>query len=120
MEEPCQEFLEYEDIEAYAKLEGPGYKQFITKPVVYLGRESNNITNEEQTIFIGDSQKISRQHAKIQWSSTKGEWEFTNLSKNKVIVNGTTFRKEESLRLPSCSAIKIDKYRFYFFPARKE
>jgi hypothetical protein len=124
MEESCQEFQEYEITESFAKLEGPQYKQFITKLVVYLGREANNISPEnpeEQLVYIGDSQKISRKHAKIFWNSTKGEWEIKILSKNKVIVNGSTLRKEDPpARLTPCSAIKIDKYRFYFFPAIRD
>jgi pSer/pThr/pTyr-binding forkhead associated (FHA) protein len=124
MEEPCDDFLEYEDVEAYAKLEGPGYKQFITKTNVYLGRDANSMSpsnGDEQVLFIGDSQKISRRHAKIYWNSSKGEWEIKILSKNKVVVNGSTYRSmDPSVRLPPCSAIKIDKYKFYFFPAMKE
>src|SRR5690606_24104862 len=92
------EFLEYDNVEAYAKLEGPGYKQFITKLTVYLGREANNISKDnpdEQLIFIGDSQKISREHAKIYWNQVKCEWEIKILSKNKVIVNGIPLRKDD-------------------------
>jgi pSer/pThr/pTyr-binding forkhead associated (FHA) protein len=124
LEEGAIEFLEYETTESYAKLEGPGYKQFITKLTVYIGREANNISPEspeEQLVFIGDSQKISRKHAKIYWNSNRGEWEIKNLSKNKVIVNGAALRKDDTpAKLPPCAAIKVDKYKFYFFPAIKE
>jgi hypothetical protein len=124
MEEECNEFSEYEPTEAYAKLEGPGYKQFITKLVIYLGRDASNISpdnSEEQLVFIGDSQKISRKHAKIYWNAIKGEWEIQILSKNKVIVNGQALRRDDKcVKLPPCSAIKIDKYKFYFFPAIKD
>ncbi len=114
-------YEEYEDIESYGKLEGPNFKKFIHKLVVYLGRDPNTEMFEnvdEQSIFIGDSQKISRRHAKLSWNSQKGEWEIQILSKNKAIINGSTLRNiDNPLAVPPLSAIKIDKYKFYFFPA---
>ena len=120
-----REFKDYEEIDSFAKLEGPNFKQFIIKYIVYLGRDCNSEgadgLNEEQIIFIGDSQKISRKHAVISWSTSKGEWEIQILSKNKAIINGITLRKgDPPLTLLPCSAIKIDKYKFYFFPAIPE
>jgi hypothetical protein len=110
-----------EEVESYGKLEGPTIKQFIYKPVVFLGREANteNLDNSnEQCIFIGDSQKISRKHAKISWNFERGEWEIQILSKNKAIINGVTLRNLDNPQvLPPMSAIKIDKFKFYFFPA---
>jgi pSer/pThr/pTyr-binding forkhead associated (FHA) protein len=124
MDESSPEFLAFEETEAFAKLEGPSYKQFITKLIVFLGRDANStgsMDNEEQILFVGDSQKISRKHVKIYWNSSKGDWEIQILSKNKVIVNGSTYRKSDApVRLPPCSAIKIDKYKFYFFPAIRD
>lgn len=114
-------YHEYEEVNSFAKLEGPFFKSFIKKLVVYLGREPNteNFENvNEQLIFIGDSQKISRRHAKIVWNQHKGEWEIEILSKNKVNINGTTLRKSDGpMTLTPKSAIKIDKFKFYFFPA---
>jgi FHA domain len=120
-----REFKELEDVESFGKLEGPEFKQFIVKYKVYLGRECNSDgaegLNEEQFIFIGDSQKISRKHALINWNPNKGEWEIEILSKNKAIVNGITLRRgDPPMILESKSAIKIDKYKFYFFPAIPE
>ena len=51
-----------------------------------MGREPNTEifeTVNEQLVYIGDSQKISRKHAKIAWNHYKGEWEIEILSKNK-------------------------------------
>ena len=120
-----KEFKEYEDVESFAKLEGPNFKQYIHKYTVFLGRDCNSNglegLNEEQIIFIGDSQKISRRHAVISWNNNKGEWEIEILSKNKAVVNGITLRKgDPPINLVSCAAIKIDKYKFYFFPAIPE
>lgn len=120
-----KDFREFEEIESFGKLEGPEFKQFIMKYVVYLGRDCNNEGaegfNEEQIIFIGDSQKISRKHALIQWNPFKAEWQIEILSKNKAIVNGLTLRKgDPPMSLLPRTAIKIDKYKFYFFPAITE
>lgn len=128
MEEPqlrVREFKEFEDVESFAKLEGPDFKQFILKYKVNLGRECNNEgaegLNEEQIIFIGDSQKISRKHAIINWNFNSGEWQIENLSKNKVMINGLTLRRgDPPMVLEPRSSIKIDKYKFYFFPAIHE
>jgi len=124
MDEFEVDFKEYEEVESYGKLEGPGIKQFIFKLVIYLGRENSGINPEnesEQIVFVGDSQKISRRHAKIYWSFESNQWEIQILSKNKVIVNGAVIRKgDPPMVLIPCAAIKIDKYKFYFFPARKD
>ncbi len=118
-------FREYEDISSFGKLEGLDFKQFIYKYNIILGRESNTEGGEgfdqEQLIFIGDSQKISRKHAVINWNFEKGEWQIEILSKNKAIVNGMTLRKgDPPMILEPKSAIKIDKYKFYFFPSIEE
>jgi hypothetical protein len=113
-----------EELEAYAKIEGPNIKHLVTKLVVYLGRDNNNINpdnEDEQICFIGDSQKISRKHAKIFWNHEKCTWEMIILSKNKAVVNGVSLRKDDvPYALIPRSSIKIDKFKFYFFPAYKE
>ena len=118
-------FKEYEEISSFGKLEGLDFKQFIFKYNVILGREFNNEGAEgydqEQFIFIGDSQKISRKHAIINWNFEKGEWQIEILSKNKAVVNGNTLRKgDPPMVLEPKSSIKIDRYKFYFFPSISE
>jgi hypothetical protein len=114
-------FEEEEEVNSYAKLEGPNFKKFIHKLTIYLGRDPNTEifeNTDEQSIFIGDSQKISRRHAKLYWNYEKGQWEIQILSKNKAVINGQIIRNIDTpMAVPPCSAIKIDKYRFYFFPA---
>ena len=117
-------FQNNEEIISYAKLEGPNFKKFIHKLTIYLGREPDSDrydNSEDQCIFIGDSQKISRRHAKISWNFENGNWEIQILSKNKAIINGVTLRNIDNAQvLPHKSAIKIDRYKFYFFPAINE
>jgi hypothetical protein len=114
-------FEEEEEVDSYGKLEGPYFKKFIHKLTVYLGRDPNTElfdNTDEQSIFIGDSQKISRRHAKLYWNYEKGHWEIQILSKNKAVINGQILRNiDNPMAVPPCSAIKIDKYKFYFFPA---
>ena len=111
-------YQEYEDTEAYAKLQGPNIKEFITKKVVILGREPGEPTEEEQKIIFSDSQRISRQHLKIFWDFDTHEWKIQSLSKNKIFVNKMLIRREDPpVHLDDCAAIKFDKYCFYFFPA---
>jgi hypothetical protein len=121
MDENVDQFEEYEDIESYGKLQGPGWKRFLHKLIIFLGRDPDSEIPgnlEEQSIYIGDSQKISRRHARISWNDHKGQWEIQILSKNKAIINGIILRNGDGpMTLNPKSAIKIDKYKFYFFPA---
>lgn len=111
-------YQETEAIESYAKLQGPGVKEFITKKIVIIGREPGDQTEEEQKIVFNDSPKISRQHLKIFWDEANEEWKAQSLSKNKIYINKGLLRKEDPpITLTDCAAIKFDKYCFYFFPA---
>ena len=78
-------YLETESVEAYAKLQGPGVKEFITKKTVIIGREPGEQTEEEQKIIFNDSQKISRQHLKIFWDMNKIDY-ITEIQKESHIV----------------------------------
>lgn len=109
---------ENEEVEAYAKLQGPGVKEFLVKKTVIIGREPGEETNETQTIVFKESQKISRQHLKIFWDNKSQEWMVQSLSKNKIYINKNLIKKDEPpIALPECAAIKFDKYICYFFPA---
>ena len=111
-------YLETESVEAYAKLQGPGVKEIITKKTVIIGREPGEQTEEEQKIIFNDSQKISRQHLKIFWDMNNQEWKIQSLSKNKIFVNKMLIKKEDPpITLKPCAAIKFDKYHIYCFPA---
>lgn len=122
-DEHVYDYKEMEDTLAFAKLEGPTFKYFIFKLNVILGREKSGIDtiNDEQIIFIGNSQKISRKHAKIYWNFDTLQWEIKILSKNKAVVGSKTLRQNDPpIALQACSPITIDNFKFYFFPACKE
>lgn len=114
-------FLEHEDEEAFAKLEGRNLKHFIKKKIVILGREPGESTEQEQTIVIGNSLRISRRHIKIFWCDKDKEWKIQSLSKNKVYVNKNQIKREDApQKLEDCAAIKFDTCMMYFFPAISE
>ncbi len=117
-------FNETEDVESYGKLEGPDLKIYIKRLVLILGRDQIKKIDpegEEQFVNLGESQTISRRHAKIFWNFKNSSWEIEGLSKNRVFVNGKNLKREEPpMTLTSCSAIRIDKHKFYFFPAVRE
>lgn len=114
-------YSEIEEIEAYAKLEGPDFKKFLLKEEVYLGRESDEIGENEQCVNLGTSQKVSRKHAKIYFSRSDGDWYFVNLSKNKTYVNNNVILKgDPALKLTPLDAIRINEYKFYYFPSTAE
>ena len=117
-----EEFKQIEEIEAYAKLEGLNKKEFLSKLNIFLGRDpSKTDDSNDQIIFIAESQKISRKHARIYWDKDLCNWYIQNLSKNKTIVNGKSLKKDDPpLLLNPHSAIRIDKIKVYFFPAYEE
>jgi hypothetical protein len=123
VEEYVSDYKEYEDTLSYAKLEGPTFKYFLYKLNVILGREKTGVDpiSDEQIIFIGNSQKISRKHAKIYWNFDNMQWEIKILSKNKAIVGSKTLRQHDPpIILQPCTPITIDNFKFYFFPACRE
>jgi hypothetical protein len=116
-------FQEYEDECAYAKLQGPTLLKFIKKKNVFVGREAPIVdyNQDEEVIFISDSNKISRKHLKIFWDHVRGEWYAKNLSKNPVIIKTKYFKNTDAaIQISPVSAIKIDNLEFYFIQARDE
>lgn len=117
------QFSEYEDTEAFAKIQGPQLMKFIKKESVVLGREVSLIEQNpnEDIIFIGDSPKISRKHLSIFWNAEKGRWCAENLSKNYVFINKKMLKQGDiPLVLDYVSSIRIDSLNFYFFQSREE
>jgi len=116
-------YQEYEEECAYAKLQGPTLLKFIKKKIVYIGRETPiaDFQQDEEVIFVSDSNKISRKQLKIFWDGIKGEWLVRNLSKNPVIMNKKLLKNSDPpRRISPISAIKIDTLEFYFIQARED
>ena len=51
---------------------------------ITLGREKNDIPDYFQ---IGETNTISKKHARIFWDDSSRTWKIQNLSKNKIYVN---------------------------------
>jgi hypothetical protein len=116
-------FKEFEDVPAYAKLQGLNFCRPVTKLNVYLGREVSLIEQlpDEEIIFISSSNKISRRHVHIFWNEEKGGWFAKNLSKNHIFINKSIVKSSyEPMKISPVSSIQIDECKFYFFAAREE
>lgn len=116
-------YNEFEDSPAYAKIQGPTLLKFITKQNIYLGREVSiaDYSQDEEVIFISDSNKISRRHLNIFWDESKRGWYAKNLSKNHVYVNKALLKiGQDPVKLLPVTPIQIDECKFYFFRAREE
>jgi hypothetical protein len=116
-------FNEYEDIAAYAKIQSKKFVQFIKTTTVYLGRDVslNEQSKDEEVIFIGDSNKISRKHLKIFLDDKTGFWYAQNLSKNHSYINKRILKNTDPpMVISPIAAIRIDDNYFYFFQAREE
>ena len=115
------QFNEYEQTKAYAKLQGPNLLRFVKRKRVYLGREVS-ITEqncEDEIIFISNSNKISRKHVEIFWDETNSGWYAKNLSKNHIYINKRVLKNSsDPLELDAISSIQIDDVKIYFFMAR--
>jgi hypothetical protein len=116
-------FKEYEDVESYAKLQGlGGFKKFIKKKTVYLGKEADisNFKREEDIIYVSASEEFLERHAKIHWEEIAGAWYITNLSNEIIYVNKIKVYQNFKQRLSHISAIKMGSLRLYFFQAKED
>lgn len=112
-------FSTNENVQAYAKLEGPNFKEFVLKPIVFIGRDPEENGEQVQSISISGSSRISRKHAKIFWDYSEACWKIQNLSKNKIVVNQIILSNTSNpLILRGLEPIKIDFLLFYFFPGQ--
>lgn len=72
-------------IRAYAKIVGPGWEYYMTKPKIILGRGGRDI---ECDVKISSENAVSRQHFTIRFAPELQAFEVENLSKNGILVNG--------------------------------
>jgi hypothetical protein len=116
-------FNEVEDTPAYAKIQGYNILRFITKLNVFLGREVSLVDykQDEEVLFVSDSNKISRKHLQIFWDEERGGWFAKNWSKNHVYINREILKvNSQPVRLTPVSIIQMDECKLYFFQAREE
>ena len=108
-------------MEALAKIITQEGKEFYVKEgvqVIHLGREK--VYNNEY-FQIGDSNTISKRHAKIFWDNIDKNWKIENLSKNKIYVNFDSLMQSDKPRvLNNMSPILISKMKLFFLLPRSE
>ena len=117
------------EVQAYAKLQGPGWSYFVQKLSVTLGRgedvtkvggiENDNQSQSNQALDVhlsDDSEEISRRHLRIDYNFITQQWELSCFGKQGVTVDGVehaTFCKP--IPLEARSEIQIgSKVRFNF------
>lgn len=73
------------EVRAYAKIVGPGWEHYMTKPKIILGRGGENV---ECDVVVSIESAVSRQHFSIRFAPELQAFEVENLSKNGILVNG--------------------------------
>lgn len=73
------------EVRAYAKIVGPGWEYYMTKPKIVLGRGGRGT---ECDVIISTESAVSRQHFTIRFAPERQAFEVENLSKNGILVNG--------------------------------
>lgn len=68
---------------AYAKIVGPDWTYYMTKPDIVLGRGPDNVD-----VVLSGGLCVSRKHAMIRFSPELQAFELTCLGKNGLLVNG--------------------------------
>ncbi|KAI9017719.1 fork head domain-containing protein [Gaertneriomyces semiglobifer] len=98
---------------AYAKLEGVDHVYPITKTDILLGRRC--LEADQIDVHLGDSNAISRSHAKISYNFDKQKFELYVLGKNGVWINGHHVqRTAPPVELNHGTKIRIAEYEAYF------
>lgn len=89
------------EVQAYAKLQGPGWSYYVQKLSVSLGRneEASKIGGIEKSstdnssfnaldVHLSDSEEVSRRHLRIDYNFNRQQWELSCFGKQGVIVDG--------------------------------
>lgn len=73
------------ETQAYAKIVGPGWHYYMTKPKIILGRGGTGVDCD---VILTKESAVSRQHFSIRFAPEHEAIEVENLSKNGILVNG--------------------------------
>eukprot|EP00736_Rhodelphis_marinus_P006623 Rmarinus@m.3733 len=104
---------ERQEVQAYAKLEGPGLLYYVRSYNVVLGRNSRH--SNEAECHLGQHKNISRKHAVISYNFDQRCFEITCYGKNGIHVNGKPVMPETGpVQLTSQSEIRIGDRLFFF------
>ncbi|KAL0930747.1 fork head domain-containing protein [Colletotrichum truncatum] len=97
-------------VQAYAKIAAQDWTFYITKLVVNIGRSSEGMDEDDEDyihIDLGPSKMVSRQHARIYFSSKEEIWFLEVKGRNGVRVNGTPLKQGSSRRLESGEVLDV-------------
>jgi hypothetical protein len=91
------------EVQAYAKLQGPGWSYYVQKLSVSLGRneETSKVGGIEKSstddspssldVHLSDSEEVSRRHLRIDYNFNRQQWELSCFGKLGVIVDGVEY-----------------------------
>ncbi|TEA09942.1 Fork head protein-like protein 1 [Colletotrichum sidae] len=97
-------------VQAYAKVAAMDWTFYITKLVVNIGRLSEGVNEDDEDfihIDLGPSKMVSRQHARIYFSSKDEIWFLEVKGRNGVKVNGTALKQGSLRRLESGEVLDV-------------
>ncbi|KAJ2454437.1 hypothetical protein EV183_001563 [Coemansia sp. RSA 2336] len=101
-------------VQAYAKLEGPGFCYYVRTLDVTLGRSSGAGVD----IALGDSKAVSRRHAKIQYNFLNQSFELQVLGKNGCLVDDQYYARGQGVALRHRMVVQIGDTEFTFLLPR--
>lgn len=76
--------------QAYAKIIGPGWQYYMTKPKIVLGRGGEDVGCD---VHVSNATAVSRQHFSIRFAPEHQAIEVENIGKNGILVNNTFLSK---------------------------
>ncbi|OLN81816.1 Fork-head transcriptional regulator 2 [Colletotrichum chlorophyti] len=97
-------------VQAYAKIAAQDWTFYVTKLIVNIGRSSEGVSEDDEDfihIDLGPSKMVSRQHARIYFSSKDEIWFLEVKGRNGVKANGVPLKPGSSRRLESGEVLDI-------------
>ncbi|KAJ0161009.1 Fork-head transcriptional regulator 2 [Colletotrichum tanaceti] len=97
-------------VQAYAKIAAQDWTFYITKLIVNIGRPSEGVTEDDEDfihIDLGPSKMISRQHARIYFSSKEEVWYLEVKGRNGVKVNNVGLKQGSMRRLGGGEVLEV-------------
>ena len=84
-----------------------------------MGRENNKVS--ASYFQIGESNTISKKHARVFWDCAEKAWKIENISKNKIYVNFDQLLSTEAPRIiENMSFVLISKVKMFFLLPRDD
>ncbi|KAK2758905.1 forkhead transcription factor fkh1 [Colletotrichum kahawae] len=104
-------------VQAYAKIAAQDWTFYITKLNVNIGRSAEGVDGDDEDfihIDLGPSKMVSRQHARIYFSSKEEAWFLEVKGRNGVRVDGISLKAGHSKPLQSGQVLDIGNTEMMF------